>query len=331
MDSVQSPGGCYGVMTLSYHYMGLSNYLIHCWPVLLLQARTQELAKQLSVAHAEISRLNSDLSQARKEAEKMKKKSEILETRVKDSTTKMISMEEQRQKAAAAPVPKPRGDLTQLKTERERLEMELATARSNHERERSARDGAESELQEMRRKMQEMIMKQSQLVSQLGTGAGGEGGVPRSASLEEEKRLERSLSEKEERMKGKESELRQMQMEVERLKREKSQDEAALGVLEKERKEAIDAKIEMASKLASVSEEMTTLKNTTSKTKSTPAEVRLNEYAGKLVTLEERYNEEKNVSSLFIVVVIYLSVFCLVHLLFSLHRPKQRCRVDWKR
>ena len=289
----------------------------------ILQARTQELAKQLSVAHAEISRLNTDLSQARKEAEKQKKKSEILETRVKDSTTKMISMEEEKekQKAAATPVPKPRGDLSQLKSERERLETELATARSNYEREKRAREGAETELQEERRKSQVLILKNSQLVGQLGTG-----GAPRPAGFEEErKRLERSVSESEGKVREREGELKQVQMEVERLKREKSQSDISLTVLEKERKEAIDAKIESASKLASVTEEMTTLKSSSTKTKSTPVAVRLNEYAGKLATLEGRYTEEKTVSLPFILIYMF-NTHNVQSCMFLLHRPRPKYR-----
>ena len=243
------------------------------------------------MTHAEISRLNSDLSQAQKEVEKYKKKAEAFEARLKDSTSKMMSMQDQAKgtQMTTGPVPKPRGDLTQLKTEREQLEMQLATVRSNLDRESRARQGVEAELQEERRKMQAVLMKNSQLLSQLGRGGEGGGGEV------EKQRLEHSASEHKQR----EVEVQQVQLEVERLRREKSQNEETVAVLEKEHKEAIDAKIETDSKLAAVNEELITLRSTSGKQSGKPmnktVEVRLNEYAGKLTSLEGRYEQAKTV------------------------------------
>ena len=89
-----------------------------------------------------------------------------------------------------------------------------------------------------------------------------------------------------------------MELEVERLKRENSRTEASLAELEKEKKELLDEKIEVEAKLAQVQEEMNTLKGPTAgpgKPKKT-LEVRLNDYAGKLATLEGLFDNEKKVS-----------------------------------
>ena len=262
------------------------------------QSRTQELAKQLSIAHAEISTLRSSLTRSEKEVEKFKKKSEVYETRVKDSTSKMMSMQDQMKgHQKTGPVPKPRGDLAQLKTEKEQLETQLATTQSLLDRERRARDGAERELQEERIKNQEIMMKQTQLMKQPGV----EGEAVKGSSFEEAKQhLERSVSQSEARVREKEADLRRVQLEVQQMKREKTQHETTIAELKKERKEAVDAKIETESKLASANEELTTLKNTTGKsepgkTKIKPTETRLNEYAGKLATLEGLFEEEKAV------------------------------------
>lgn len=261
------------------------------------QSRTQELAKQLSIAHAEVSTLRSDLTRSQKEVEKFKKKSEVFETRVKDSTSKMMSMQDQMKgHQKTGPVPKPRADLTQLKSEKEQLETQLATAQSLLERERRAREGAERELHEERIKNQEIMMKQTQLMKQ----PGAEGEAVKAGFEEAKQHLERSVGESEARVREKEADLRQVQLEVQRMTREKTQDEATIAELKKERKEAVDAKIETESKLASANEELATLKSTTAKsetgkTKVKPAEIRLNEYAGKLATLEGLFEEEKTV------------------------------------
>lgn len=277
--------------------------------VLPLQARTQELAKQLSLAHAEISKLSSDLAQRQREVVKFKKKSEVYETKAKDSTTKMMSMQDQmKEQQKQTPVPKPRGDLSQLKTERERLETELATVQSSLDRERQAREGVETELQEERKKSQAIILKNSQLMAQLGTGGEGVPGSVKAGLEGESQQLERSVSEG--RVREKEGELHQLQLEVERLRREKSQSDATITELEKERKEAIDAKIEADSKLATMNEEMTSLRNNTvksseaGKVRAKPLEVRLNEYAGKLATLEGLFDEEKTVSLQYITILL---------------------------
>ena len=229
------------------------------------------MGKQLTVAHAEISKLNQDLRDAQKEAEKYRKKSEISETKVKDSTSKMMSMEDQlKSKKMSGPVPRPRGDIAQLKSEIEALQMEVATIRSNYERERRAREGVETELQVERRKIQELLMKNTQLQAQLGTGGGG----------------------------GREQEV-----EVERLKRENSRSEASLAELEKEKKELLDSKIETEAKLAQVQEELATARGPQTgpgKPRKT-LEVRLNDYAGKLATLEGLFDNEKKVSLPFLV------------------------------
>lgn len=265
--------------------------------MLYIQSRTQELAKQLSIAHAEVSTLRSDLTRSQKEVEKFKKKSEVYETKVKDSTSKMMSMQEQMKgHQKTGPVPKPRGDLTQLKSEKEQLEMQLATVQSNLDRERRAREGAERELQEERIKNQEIMMKQTQLMKPPGV----EGESIKAGFEEAKQQLERSASESEARIREREADLRRVQLEVQRLTREKSQDDTTIAELRKERKEAVDAKIETESKLATVNEELTTLKNSTAKSepgksKIKPAEVRLNEYAGKLATLEALFEEEKAV------------------------------------
>lgn len=261
------------------------------------QSRTQELAKQLSIAHAEITTLRNSLTRSEKEVEKFKKKSEVYETRVKDSTSKMMSMQEQMKgQQKPGPVPKPRGDLAQLKTEKEQLETQLATTQSLLDRERRAREGAERELQEERIKNQEIMMKQTQLMKQPGV----EGEAVKAGFEEAKQHLERSVSESEARVREKEADLRQVQLEMQRIKREKTQDELTIAELKKERKEAVDAKIETESKLASANEELTTLKNTTAKSepgkaKIKPTETRLNEYAGKLATLEGLFEEEKAV------------------------------------
>ena len=255
------------------------------------QSRTQELAKQLSIAHAEISTLRSNLTWSEKEVEKFKKKSEVYETRVKDSTSKMVSMQEQMKgHQKTGPVPKPRGDLAQLKTEKEQLETQLATAQSLLDRERRARDGAERELQEERIKM---MMKQAQLMKQPGV----EGEAVKAGFKEAKQHLEQSVSESEARVREKKADLRRVQLEVQQMKREKTQNEATIAELQKERKEAVNAKIETESKLAFANEERTTLKNTTAKSKAKIKRtvIYLHEYAGKLATLEGLFEEEKAV------------------------------------
>ena len=265
----------------------------------VLQARAQELGRQLSVTHAEMSTLRRDLQHAQKEVEKCKKKSEVFETRVKDSATKMMSMQDQMKGKAAAPVPKPRGDLAQLKSEVERLETDLATVRSNLDRESRARQGAESELQEERKKLQAVMMKNNQLISQLPGGV-REGGGAVGGEVERQQ-LERSVSESEERVREGEVELQRIQLEMEQVKRERAQAEATIATLEKERKEAIDAKIDANSKLAATNEELVTLRNKTSSGKSKQTvEVRLNECAGKLSALEGKFEEAKAVSTPFL-------------------------------
>ena len=283
--------------------LALDSVLVNLWwagnrvLVVYTQSRTQELAKQLSIAHAEVSTLRSDLTRSQKEVEKFKKKSEVFETRVKDSTSKMMSMQDQMKgHQKTGPVPKPRADLTQLKSEKEQLETQLATAQSLLERERRAREGAERELHEERIKNQEIMMKQTQLMKQ----PGAEGEAVKAGFEEAKQHLEQSVSESEARVREKEADLRRVQLEVQRMTREKTQDEATIAELKKERKEAVDAKIETESKLASANEELATLKSTTAKsetgkTKVKPAEIRLNEYAGKLATLEGLFEEEKTV------------------------------------
>jgi chromosome segregation ATPase len=89
-------------------------------------------------------------------------------------------------------------------------------------------------------------------------------------------------------------------LEVERLKRENSRAEAALAELEKEKKEAVDAKIETETKLAETQEELTTLRGSQSgpgKLKPKPLEVRLNDYAGKLAHLEGVFDNERKEKS----------------------------------
>lgn len=251
------------------------------------------------MTHAEISKLRTDLQSAQKEVEKFKKRSEVFESRVKDSASKMMSMQDQmkEQHKGATPVPKPRGDLTQLKGEVERLETELATVQSNLDREGRARQGAESELQEERVKLQAVMMKNNQLISQLSGGREGGGAV---GVEEERQQLERSVSESEERVREREAELQRTQLEMERLKREKTRAEATIASLEKELKDAIDAKIEADSKLAVANEELTTLRNNAAKTSTGKSkqtvEVRLNETRGKLTNLQGRFDQVKAVS-----------------------------------
>lgn len=235
----------------------------------------------MSVSHAEISTLNRDLEQTKKDVDKYRKRSEVFETRAKESTTKLTSMQDQMKSGGdQQPVPKPRPDISLLKNERERMETQLATVQSNYDREKRAREGLETELQTERRKTQELLMKNNQLQSQLGTISGAERG-PR------------------ERDRNREMELERMQLELDRLTREKTQNETEIADLKKARKEALDGKIEFEAQVARLNEEITTLKSDSPAQKGKPKksmEVRLNDYAGKLATLENLFKQEKTVS-----------------------------------
>ena len=143
-----------------------------------------------------------------------------------------------------------------------------------------------------------MMIKNNQLISQL-PGGGREGGGAVGGEVERQQ-LERSVSKREERVREGEVELQWIQLEMERVKRERVQAEATIAALEKERKEAIDAKIDANSKLAATNEELITLRNKTSSGKyKKVVEVRLNEAAGKISALVGKYEEAKAVSTPF--------------------------------
>ena len=298
------------------------------------------MGRQLSVSHAEMSRLRSDLDQAREETEKYKKKSEVFETRVKESTSKMMTMEGKlKSSPKSTPVPKPRGDLTQLKTEKEQLETHIAMARSGMEREKAARERLEAELYAEQEKNQALLIKNGQLQNQLGSGGagGGEGIVEElrsvKASLEEaNQRLEQRASEAEGRAREKAEELRTVQEELVQLQYEKARNQETIDSLEKERKEAVDAKVELGTRLAILEQEKTTLEEKSSSVKSTDGkkpktgdkgrlpstEQRLNDTVGKLKSLEARFEEEKRVSMTLIVLYALCVLFNSPRLIFSL-------------
>ena len=282
------------------------------------------------MAQAEAHAKTGAYEKAQAELDKLRRQNNMAQSKLRESENKLLTMEGKvKEPQRAHPMPKPRSDIiSQLKTEKtqvekakEEMEARVAMKTSELEAERRAREAAEEALRNGQETVQKLLIKNAELMSQLGTGGrggggggsgGGAGGGKETEQLQSQsagmaagqvkvearlKEVTRQKRRTEEDLRAKSQEVQRLQLRLRSTQEEVEHHKQAVTELDKERKEATTEKGELSLKVDILEEELKTLKDKDSTgQKPKPVEKRLNDSLGKYKALEQQFEENKRVS-----------------------------------
>ena len=300
----------------------------------------REFSHQLGLAQAEAHAKTRAYEKAQADLDKLRKQNNMAQSKLRESENKLLTMEGKlKEPQRGQPTPKPRSDIiSQLKTEKtqvekakEELEMRVAVKTSELDVERRAREAAEEALRNAQEIEQKLLIKNAELISQLGIGgrgrgggggggreesgggAGGSGGGGKereqlqsqsagmaAGQIKMEARLKevtRQNQRAEEELLAKSQEVQRLQIRLDSSQEAVKRHEQAIAELDKERKEAVTEKGKFSTKVAILEEELKSLRDKDGTgQKPKPLEKRLNDSVGKYKALEQQFEEKKRVS-----------------------------------